>query len=100
MPHRIQQRRVKGFKLPPFCRSVARPSIYGNPFRVGDPHPETGIPIERGEAVSLFERWLHQPAQHALIERARRELRGMDLACFCKLSDMCHADVWLKILSE
>lgn len=34
-PKRIQQRRTAGWKMPPNARSVARPSKYGNPFKIG-----------------------------------------------------------------
>lgn len=34
-PKRIQLRRTKGWKMPPNTVSVAPPSRYGNPFRVG-----------------------------------------------------------------
>ena len=34
-PKRIQQRRTKGWRMPLGAKSVARPSKWGNPFRVG-----------------------------------------------------------------
>jgi len=30
----------------------------------------------------------------------RRELRGKDLVCWCKLSQECHADLLLEIANE
>lgn len=33
-PERVQLRRVAGWRMPPNTRSVARPSRWGNPFRV------------------------------------------------------------------
>lgn len=35
-PQRIQLRRTRGWRKPPGCINVARPSRYGNPYRVGD----------------------------------------------------------------
>lgn len=34
MPERIQQRRVRGWRMPAGARSVARPSRWGNPWEV------------------------------------------------------------------
>jgi hypothetical protein len=31
------------------------------------------------------------------IDDIKRELRGKNLACWCKLSEVCHADVLLEI---
>lgn len=36
-PHRVQLSRVKGFRLPADTVVVARPSRWGNPWKVGDP---------------------------------------------------------------
>lgn len=36
MPERIQQRRTKGWRKPDNTVSVARPSKWGNPFRIGE----------------------------------------------------------------
>ena len=35
-----------------------------------------------------------------LVEAARDELEGYDLACWCPLDEPCHADVWLEILKS
>jgi hypothetical protein len=46
-------------------------------------------------AVALFRRYL---ADHPeLVEAARRELAGKDLACWCKPGELCHADIWLEV---
>ncbi len=92
MPERIQQKRRKGWRMPPGAMSVARPSKWGNPFRIGDPHPDHGRPMSRAEAVDLFRAWI-QP--HAAEVRAH--LRSKDLACFCPLDGPCHADVLIEI---
>ena len=33
-------------------------------------------------------------------EEIRRELRGRDLACWCRLDQSCHADVLLKLANQ
>lgn len=92
-PRRIQRRRVKGWKAPKGAVYVGRPTKWGNPFpRVfrGDP---TGA-----ESVAAFERWLFgTDAGISLLRRARIELRGRDLMCWCKEGEACHADVLLRL---
>src|SRR4051812_2488629 len=36
-------------------------------------------------AVRLFRRWLTHPDQAAVLDQVRRELAGLDLACWCSL---------------
>lgn len=84
MPERIQLSRKKGWRLPENARSVARPTKYGNPFRVGAPHPVLGWPMSAQESVGLFE------AQG--VPEWIEELRGFDLACWCDPAEhWCHA---------
>lgn len=83
-PVRIQRRRTRGWRLPEHTRCVTRPGPFGNPF--------TG-PM----AISIYRWWLeNDPDGKAIAERARRELRGLNLACFCKPGP-CHADVLLEV---
>ena len=102
---RIQLSRRKGFRLPEGAVSVARPTRWGNPFRVGDrlsfPYDAFGPVVrDRAHAVEIF-------AAHARITSGyeglvRRDLAGKDLACWCPLPaegepDICHAAVLLRI---
>ena len=81
--------------MPAGAINVARPTRWGNPYRVGDPHPIFGWPIGPDEAVSMYRALV---APHALLLRSMDDgLRGHDLACFCKLTDPCHADVLLEL---
>jgi hypothetical protein len=96
-PQRIQLRRTAGWRKPEGAIVVARPTRYGNPFRVGDPHPVFGWPMSAGETVQLYRGAL---APHRLLIRAAdgwKDLRGQDLACWCPLSSPCHADVLLEL---
>lgn len=97
MPQRIQLSRKKGFKLPANTVVVSRPSKWGNPFTVQHNGPD---------AVKLFRRQLdlwgeyfyrEQPVTVGMI---KAELRGKNLACWCELSDECHADTLLEIANE
>jgi len=50
---------------------------------------------DRAEAIRLYRE--HLTAHPGLIVAARAELAGRDLACWCKLSDPCHAEILLAI---
>ncbi len=92
MPKRIQRKRTKGYRLPEGAVYVGRPTIYGNPY------PANG---DNAEAVRKFDLWLDRNPE--LKWRARRELRGKDLACWCSLllpDGHCHADIWLRVAAE
>ena len=91
-PVRVQLRRTKGWRLPPNTVSVARPTRWGNPFRVGD----ATIPTAR-EAVHRFRRWIADKMVVGPIPPEPAELRGKNLACWCPLDKPCHADVLLEL---
>ena len=55
-------------------------------------------PASGNLAVLDFEKSIEwNPEGEAYKEAARRELRGHDLACFCRLDEPCHADILLRI---
>lgn len=115
-PKRIQLRRTKGWHKPDGAISVARPTRWGNPWRVGD---VIGADIDATYAAAiitptiaaaLYESALVGPAMHRTpddrqiltglqitIEDVRAELAGHDLACWCPLDQPCHADVLLEL---
>ena len=102
MPIRIQLSRKKGSRLPANTVSVARPSRWGNPFRVGDIHHSTGERIaDVATAVRLFEaHWFNGSHEENMAPIVRDELRGKNLACWCKPGTPCHADVLLRVANE
>lgn len=74
--------------------------MWGNPYKVGDPHPDHGLPMTALEAVALFEQRYIDPAVDLgprSTRMVRRELAGRDLVCWCPLDAPCHADVLLRI---
>ena len=85
-PERIQLQRIKGWRMPPNTVWVARPSRWGNPFKV----------TSKRTAAQAVERFRCEMPDFTR-EAARLELRGKNLACFCKLGEPCHADVLLEI---
>lgn len=104
MPQRIQRRRTKGWKLPNGAVIVTRPTVYGNPWRVGAAGFD-GVDTAE-EAVALFTAaleggFLQQDSGEVLtVDRVRVDLAGRDLACFCPLDQPCHADVLLRVANE
>jgi hypothetical protein len=92
-PVRVQLSRAKGWKMPPNTVSVARPTVFGNHYRVnGD-----GIP-DQATAVRLYRHWLTTTESGTrAAESIRSLLRGKNLACWCPLGSPCHADVLLEV---
>lgn len=99
MPERIQLRRTKGWRLPSTAKSVARPHRWGNPFVIGKvtfvTGPRAGQKATAADVVQMFRNRLETSSK--LQKLARAELSGLDLACWCKPGDPCHADVLLEI---
>lgn len=98
MPERIQLRRTRGWRKPAGAIVVARPSKWGNPWIV-DPTRATNPPSNQyrataQECVDLYRDWLRWASPPDL---DLEDLRGRDLACWCKPGDPCHADVLLEL---
>ena len=93
MPERIQLRRAKGWRKPPNTVVVARPTKWGNPYRIG-----RGGVVSNDDAVEQFRAWLDRmEACETVRAEIVRQLRGKNLACWCALDQPCHADVLLEI---
>lgn len=111
MPQRIQLSRAKGWRKPEGAVVVARPTIWGNPFT--HPDPAEAVAAYRrliGGGTQLFniepgglqfaKRFHPNSLHHAYPEFVRghlHQIRGRDLACWCKPGAPCHADVLLEI---
>jgi hypothetical protein len=121
----MQLSRARGFSLQAASRAlnglpavvVARPSRWGNPYRVAPAIAAGGcrVPeITRELAVTRFRAWLDQAlARWPSARLAIEELRGRNLACWCPLCaahaagrplgaacpdcQPCHADVLLEL---
>ena len=122
---RLQLSRKKGFNLQEHSRAInglpaiicARPSVFGNPFKIGDPHPEHDRPMSREDAVeahrkALFGGLLCYRVKLEEYVRARKWqgsfdpatiksfLRGHNLACWCGPQALCHASTLLEIVNS
>ena len=89
-PARLRLRRTAGWRKPPGAVVVARPSRWGNPFRIG-------VDGDRLRCVALYETALRSGALPYSVAHVRAELRGLDLACWCRPDEPCHADVLLAV---
>ena len=94
MPTRLQLSRAAGFRLHENAVNVARPTRWGNPFRVG----KEAATAE--EAVRLFRERLFARGHDNDLRIALWTLRGCDLACWCKMGEPCHADVLLEVVND
>ena len=74
----------------PFDVKIMRPSIYGNPYKIG-PHGN------RERVIDLYRTYLQKHPD--LIEMGRLQLKGKILGCCCKPL-ACHGDVWVEILDR
>jgi len=93
-PLRLQRSRIT--KLPAGTVCVTRPGKWGNEFKKGSPGIETDL-----VAVRLYRDWLENtPEGRGVAEDARQELRGRNLACWCKPGSPCHAEVLLEIANR
>ncbi len=110
-PVRIKLSRRKGWRMPENTVNVARPGKWGNPFKVGSPLMSlpfmicgrfkgelVGSTLTQERAVEAFRIWTNSMFHGKLLaESAKVNLRGKNLACWCKPGDPCHADVLLEI---
>ena len=92
-PQRIQLSRRRGWRIPENTLKVDRSTPFGNPYQAGKDGEG-----KRDYLVELFYRYVTSTSPGAaLAERARSELRGKNLACWCSLDGPCHANVLLEI---
>lgn len=117
MPKRIQRLRTKGWRMPPKTIYVGRPTVFGNPYwhaakfygvalslalfrntanGCWNPQVVAGIPLTYyDDHCDWLKRIVGHPADFI-----RSELRGKDLACWCRLDEACHADILLEIANS
>lgn len=111
MPKRIQRKRTKGWRMPENTVYVGRPTKWGNPFKVGGTvknHFGKEFKIETKEgAINCYKNLVLTRlnpgfifGQELLMKADVSELRGKDLACWCKEGDPCHADHLLELANS
>lgn len=101
-PKRIQLSRAKGWRMPANTVKVDRTTAWGNPWSV----EECG---SAEEAVRMFRARLpgahlylkpHPDSYMGHIVANLTKLRGLNLACWCKPGEPCHADVLLELANK
>jgi hypothetical protein len=93
MPIRVQLSRKKGAKLPPNTTVVARPSRWGNPYKLMPGRTPAMV-------IHSFRDWIETNMSDHDRSSYLAPLRGKNLACWCKLDAPCHADVLLELANK
>ncbi len=110
-PSRIQRQRIKGWRLPANTVIVDRSSRFGNPFTAAGCREAGYEGTDEAIAhrcVEAFRTWLgpywrnNWDSEESLRKRQfildhLGDLRGKNLACWCKPDMPCHADVLLEL---
>jgi hypothetical protein len=107
-PVRLQLSRKKGFNLQTLSLvtnglpavNCARPGKWGNPFRFG-----VGEESETAADAVIAFRYIFEAVEpicesDKALRGCIQELRGKNLACWCKVGDPCHADVLLELANR
>lgn len=101
--HKPRKPKVVHVKMDPTATYIGRGrarvggtcSSWGNPFRIDEPNkPRDGT---RDTVIRKYAMWL--TSQPILMAKARTELRGKNLACWCSPRS-CHGDVLLVVANS
>lgn len=103
-PQGVQMTRHRPWRADhPTAVIVARPTRWGNPWRVGDlvvVGPANDRTVRDAEhAVRLFGNWIAtwRRQNPVGLEEWLAPLRGRDLACWCPIGSPCHRDVLIRL---
>jgi hypothetical protein len=107
-PVRLQLSRRKSFNLQAVSNAtnglpavnVARPSRWGNTWKVGTRDARTGGVLDAATAVERFTNALVSGSFRISEQVVAGALRGKNLACWCAPDAPCHADVLLEIANR
>ena len=95
-PRRVQRKMMRGWRLPAGTVYVGRGSKWGNPY----PFDHQRY-LGKAWAVEAYGQWLTSTLKGTTLLREHlHELKGKNLACWCKPGDPCHADVLLWLANE
>ena len=82
-------------RLAPYDVDITRPSTWGNPWSHKANHHVQHVVGSKTAAIAEFEKWIR--SQPELMARARKELRGKVLGCYCRQPGPCHGHVLARI---
>lgn len=114
MPTRIHRQRTAGWRAVDACTNpngytfIGRGSGYGNPWKIGARtdlilpgawidrriHP----PLTRQQAINNFINSTSHDIE--FLRQIRRDLRGKDLMCWCRITVPCHGDWLLEVANS
>ena len=87
--------------MPENTVSVTRPGKWGNPFNVCETRTRLEAYNEFQDMVMRSSKSdIRQRVFYPSIATIKTELKGKNLACFCPLNELCHADILLKIANS
>jgi len=101
-PQRIVRKRTRGWRMPANTVCVTRPGKWGNPYKTTWEYPACAAvrDFKLDLMDELFRRDYNLPINlkhfHWMVTHLI-ELRGKNLACYCKRGAPCHADVLLEL---
>ena len=103
-PVRVQLKRTKGWRMPENTVKVDRTTKWGNPHRAEDWRENWPFREKCSGEVGRDD-WCRDRALEAFREDMAygvlrldlSELRGKNLACWCKAGAPCHADILLEL---
>lgn len=112
-PVRVQLKRTKGWRMPENTVKVDRTTRWGNPFTLDFASRETSLLMYRELVTGFFNpshlKHLSDDDFNTVYNRKQRFwhrngahpywplIRGKNLACWCKLDEVCHADILLEL---
>ena len=79
---------------------VARPTRWGNPFKIGQTVTGAGRTYRCTTAEDVVQAFAAIPRSAADHTEIAQALGGKNLACWCGLDAPCHADVLLEIANR
>ena len=108
MAKRIQRLRTKGWRMPEGAVYVGRPTKWGNHWTIKQ-YREAGYDVTDADArqtcIEAYRAWITGGTHWAFGGEVPpipeiSELRGKNLACWCKEGEPCHADILLELATE
>ena len=104
MAERVQLKRTKGWRMPPDTVKVDRSTRFGNRHNWQEWLEDARSLSHSLQSPAERKAWACERALNAFEEDVRdglvpdvSELRGKNLACWCRPGAPCHADVLLEL---
>ena len=92
-------------EIPQGAVYVGRPTDFGNPFTSRNlANTKAEFQADNVEdSINKYIEWITDPDQVELLSRARKELRGKSLVCWCSSPSkpaLCHAHVLMNLVNQ